>query len=360
MNYLIINTASINSQICLAINDKVIIENLCDSHSEHLLPAIDKILGENNLNVKDINCFGINVGPGSFTGIRIGVSTIKAFLVATNAKCISFNSFDILSYNIKENNYIVMFNSGNNDYYYAVYKSGICETQSVGSLEEISNLSKQLNLTIYATEANDNFGNYNIQLIDVSSDSIYQIAKKKFEENQVVEINQLCPIYIKRSQAENFYEEKIAKGLKIEKCKDYKSLLAIEKECFEDAWCEQSFVEEFEQTDRLYYEAKVDNEVVGYIGVWKTGDDYNLLKLAVLPRYRKFGIATKLVSLVKNSMQENNINEFFLEVDSENIPAINLYTKLGFETKHIRKKYYKNGNDCLMMFLNKDKELCEK
>lgn len=354
MNFLAINTANINSEICVQINEKVKRELLNDSHSEHLLPKIDYILKNNNIEIKDVDFFGVNVGPGSFTGIRIGVATIKAFIVAYNKPCVVFNSFDICAYNIKDANFIVLVNSGNKDYYFAIYKNNVFQSMNCAEIKYIIELAKNENLKIYASD-NEKLNLHDIEneISFVNCDNCLQgIMEERISKNQFCEIQNIIPLYIKRSQAEVGLNDKINRELIIEKCTDINDLTKIENECFEDAWSEEIFKQELLLKDRYYYIAKVNDKSVGYVGLWQTGDDLNLLKIAVIPTFRKLGIALKLLDKCKQIKDENNLENFFLEVDCKNEKAIKLYEKFGFKTEYTRKKYYKNGNDCLVMFYN--------
>ena len=102
MNILSITTSSIVCGVAILENEKVIKElNLNNglTHSESLMPIIKNILEETNLALSDIELLAIDRGPGSFTGIRIGVATIKAFSDSLNIKCIGVNSLEGLSLN---------------------------------------------------------------------------------------------------------------------------------------------------------------------------------------------------------------------------------------------------------------------
>ena len=98
MKLLAINSAFLESFIEYNNGGKLICSKLDSSlrHSENLLPEIEKVLGEDK--VKDIDCIAVVVGPGSFTGIRIGVAIAKAFMLANeNIKAISINSLELLA-----------------------------------------------------------------------------------------------------------------------------------------------------------------------------------------------------------------------------------------------------------------------
>ena len=61
------------------------------THSENLMPLLDKLLTTHHLDLEDIECIVCDKGPGSFTGIRIGVATTKAFSDSLNIPCILFH-----------------------------------------------------------------------------------------------------------------------------------------------------------------------------------------------------------------------------------------------------------------------------
>lgn len=96
-------------------------------HSECLFLYIEKILLENKLDIADFDCFACVVGPGSFTGIRVGMSTIKGFNIALKKSIVSLNSFDILKSEIKSG--LIVLNSTSTACYYAkIKKNEIIET----------------------------------------------------------------------------------------------------------------------------------------------------------------------------------------------------------------------------------------
>ena len=67
-------------------------------HSILLVPMIDKLLKKARLKIKDIDCFAISVGPGSFTGLRIGVTVVKALAYALKKPIIAVPTLDVIAY----------------------------------------------------------------------------------------------------------------------------------------------------------------------------------------------------------------------------------------------------------------------
>lgn len=72
------------------------------THSEMLLPMVESLLGSTKITVKDIDIFACAIGPGSFTGVRIGVATIKGLAFGQAKTCIGVSTLEALAYNLKD------------------------------------------------------------------------------------------------------------------------------------------------------------------------------------------------------------------------------------------------------------------
>ena len=105
MKILGIDTSSKRCTVCILEDNNVIIESHSDdekTHSQTLMPLIDEMFKKTDLSLKDIDMLACCVGPGSFTGVRIGISTAKAFADVYNFKTFGVSSLEGLAYNIKE------------------------------------------------------------------------------------------------------------------------------------------------------------------------------------------------------------------------------------------------------------------
>lgn len=91
-------------------------------HSVYLIPKIRDILVENNLLMSDINAIGVNIGPGSFTGIRAGITIARVLAQQANFKLVGVNSLHILSkLNITDKKTLVVTDARKNKVYFAMY-----------------------------------------------------------------------------------------------------------------------------------------------------------------------------------------------------------------------------------------------
>ena len=122
MNILALNTSFSESYVAVKTNTKTVLKNMNSSlkQSENILGLIDDALGESNIKVNELDAISTVIGPGSFTGIRIGASLAKGICTAhKHIKRIEINSLDLLAYTFSktnpENDYWVVLNalSGN-------------------------------------------------------------------------------------------------------------------------------------------------------------------------------------------------------------------------------------------------------
>ena len=127
MKILSIDTSSDICGISLLEDNKLILQNdICTgkTHSENLMPQIDKTFTKTNLTINDIDLIVTNIGPGSFTGIRIGIAISKSFNDAKNITTIGISSLESLIYNSKNSGIIASIIPANNDdFYFAIYNT---------------------------------------------------------------------------------------------------------------------------------------------------------------------------------------------------------------------------------------------
>ncbi|MEE1043730.1 MAG: ribosomal protein S18-alanine N-acetyltransferase [Clostridia bacterium] len=127
---------------------------------------------------------------------------------------------------------------------------------------------------------------------------------------------------------------------------DISKLVELENLCFDDPWSENMLLEDLKNDNTLYIGAFIDDSIlVGYIGIWEIGDTGEITNVAVHPKYRKMGIASMLLEKLIEYCLDDGFKFINLEVREGNVPAINLYSKFGFEKVGLRKNYYKNPTE---------------
>lgn len=230
MKILGIDTSSMAASVAVIEDNKLICEytiNTKKTHSQKLMPMIENMLGLSDLNIKDIDAVAICEGPGSFTGLRIGMATAKAIAHVNDIPIIGVNSLEILGANMNlcDKKICSILDAQRNQVYTGRYEyqgTKLVEIKEIGIqpidelLEELAQSKEQWILVgeaVYKYEEKINEIS-NIEVPAPSNNvtkagSLCSVAKVKFdEEKDVFNCYNINPLYIRKSQAEEQYEEK--------------------------------------------------------------------------------------------------------------------------------------------------------
>ncbi len=343
MNKLILNTANEELTILLSKNNKLFFssEKNRQHHNEIMLTKIDEMLKQNKLKVNEIDELGVIIGPGSFTGIRVGVATILALRDALNKPAFGLNNLDLLfALATAQNSKVetVAICGSYNSYFVAKLINGIVyKFERNLSLEELKILAE--NKPIGMFERNENLNCFVVKLNAKTVCDCYEKNKQ----------TSLTPVYYQLSQAER---EKLKRGdlkIKASTKKDLACIAEIEKQNILTNVLSAQEIEDMHK-NKLYkiFVAEFNAEIVGFVILQMT-DEINIVSIAVKKEFRNLGIATKLIEKAINFAKKNKINTLSLEVNEKNITAYLLYKKLGFTLRRKRKNYYADGATCLEM-----------
>lgn len=114
----------------------------------------------------------------------------------------------------------------------------------------------------------------------------------------------------------------------------------LEKICFSDPWSARSIASELENPLSLWLVALDGEAIAGYIGSQSVLDEADMMNLAVAPGYRRQGLGERLVLALLDRLGNRGVCRLSLEVRDSNVPALALYTKLGFRQVGLRPNYY--------------------
>lgn len=224
LKILSIDTSSNICGVSILENDKLIKQydiNTSRTHSQDLMPLINKIFNDCNLSIKDINLIVCDIGPGSFTGIRIGISTCMAFADSLDINCVGVNSLEVLAHLQNKDGLICsLIDAKNSNCYFALYelKNGIYEELEKPQANDLCNIFKILekyNQPIcfvgdgainYLEDIKTTFNNSTfLEKNDIDSYKLGIAGLYKFQNNIPTSI---LPLYLKKPQAQRQLEEK--------------------------------------------------------------------------------------------------------------------------------------------------------
>ncbi len=133
---------------------------------------------------------------------------------------------------------------------------------------------------------------------------------------------------------------------------DLPAVMKIERETFPlDAWSEGMLRGELDDQPRTrhYVVALVDDEIVGYAGLSAAGDQADVQTIAVSAIHRRAGIGGAMLTELLAEAVRRGAQSVFLEVRADNPDAQAVYDRFGFERIGVRRRYYEDGTDAIMM-----------
>jgi [ribosomal protein S18]-alanine N-acetyltransferase len=133
---------------------------------------------------------------------------------------------------------------------------------------------------------------------------------------------------------------------------DLPAVMKIERETFPaDAWSEGMLRGELndQPRTRYYVVALVDDEIVGYAGLFAAGDQADVQTIAVLADRQRTGIGSAMLTELLAEAVRRGAQSIFLEVRADNPGAQAVYGGFGFERIGVRRGYYEDGTDAIMM-----------
>ena len=120
---------------------------------------------------------------------------------------------------------------------------------------------------------------------------------------------------------------------------------------FDSFWTTSILNEELQNPSSQYFAALHDDEIVGFGGIWKAVDDCHITDIVVRKDCRMLGIGSLILEKLIQVAKQTNLGSITLEVNVNNVPAQRLYEKYGFKSLGVRKKYYNNIDDAIIMTL---------
>lgn len=343
MNYLLVNTANEELVIVLSKHGQIFACNECmvKRHNEVILPKLQQLLDEADLTLKDIDEFGVVVGPGSFTGIRVGIATVKAFKDVFNKPVRAINNLELL-YRIACCSGVdcntVAIEGSLNSYFVGHAQDGKLNIYERNlTAEELSAVANGSQVALY-----NNTHNYQ-PAVCVKFDNKAFLQAFMDSDNY-----NLTPIYYQLSQAENDKISHANINIREAQVWDIKAIGELDKNNFSNAWDEKMLEDILLSKSSVVFVVEMDGQIVGFLVAENDVDEYNISRVVVDTNFRNHGIGTKLIEHIEAIARSSKMN-VSLEVSVNNFTAKTLYEKLGYTLRRIRKEYYKDKSDALEM-----------
>lgn len=219
-----IDSSAVTASVALTDGDDVIKSEFVNSgltHSETLLPMIKRVM--QGVEFSSLDAIAITAGPGSFTGVRIGVATVKGLAFSNNIPCIGVSTLEAIAYNFTNENCIVcaVMDARRMQFYNALFQieNGnvlrLTEDRAI-SIDDLREELKQYdNVVIAGDGARLCYDNISLDNCSIARDNnIYQNAigvAKSARNKETISPRSLMPVYLRLSQAERELKLKLGK-----------------------------------------------------------------------------------------------------------------------------------------------------
>ena len=383
MKILSIDTSSSICSVAILEDTKIIKEmhNFSEKeHSETLMPMIDELFKTTNLSLDNIGLIACSVGPGSFTGIRIGIATVKAFADAKNISVVGVNSLEAMAYlgvsQKGDGEYVSILDARNDNVYFAIYKMkkgqfSIYKNPEAMQISEAITYIDNLKLPIYflgdivnadlarieqlylsrvsIEKANSEDVNKHEYLTNVGplAIGVAIAALNRYKNGIYGNSNSLTPMYLRKPQAQRQKEGKSDDISILEMSYTDLENIKLNYSMFPNIW--EYDVLQDDYNDSKYIVIKQNEEIYGFAGFRTIFEEMEIMNIVTKVDERNQGFASNMLSYILRYAHNQEMEKINLEVNENNLPAIKLYKTYGFQVVGKRNKYYKDGGNAILM-----------
>lgn len=195
------------------------------SHSENLIPMVKELLNNLDIKIEDIDLYGVAIGPGSFTGLRIGVAAVKSFAHLFKKPIVGVSTLQAMAYNLPHNEIVIpMIDARRDRVYTGVYswENGELKKIKADDVVEMEDLLKGLKNYANVVVNGDGSILHKDRLIDnlnnvkfstkgqniCKASSVCELALLKFKNGEVDDFYTLAPDYLRETQAQRELNER--------------------------------------------------------------------------------------------------------------------------------------------------------
>lgn len=324
-------------------------------HTDTLLVEIDKLLNGAGIRISDIDTFGVCVGPGSFTGIRVAIASVKGLAVNGDCNVALINNFEPLCFGRDEKAYYLLegFSTFN---YVRKFDGKIFVDKCMSESEMIVMLShaNEDGYNIYTpSEKLQNLLKNNEIRYQNAENNLISCFLSKVKNKDFVKLHDIVPIYLRASQAELERQKKLLESVikdgefSLLNSKNAGGLFELEKKLFPVA--DLSKIETSINSDNHnFFTFTFKGEVIGFAECQYIAPEAELFEIGVAPEFQGIGLAKYILLKTEEFLKTKGCHTMMLEVNMMNKRAINLYMSAGFYSYSQRKNYY-GDNDAILM-----------
>jgi tRNA threonylcarbamoyladenosine biosynthesis protein TsaB len=320
-------------------------------HAEALAPMVKQVMTEAGIPFSALERIVVTIGPGTFTGVRIGLAMARGLGLALGIPVIGIDALSAIAGNCprEDQPLLVVADARNGEVYGALFEGGkLAKPPAVITVDSLLSELPPGPFRVMGTAAENLIAQSGRDDLERFRGSDLPNAASFGPPGALHAAPDAMPqpLYLRAPDAK---PQTPANSLRIRSIGAAESpvLAAIHRECSGKPWDEEAFAKLL-ATGAEASLAQEGDEPLGFILTRAAADETEIIMIATRPFARRRGIAKALVRHQAKDLASRGITRFFLEVASLNQPARQLYAACGFKEAGVRKAYYA-GDDAIVM-----------
>ena len=355
-------------------------EEVTHGHTRRLTPMVRAALERASVAPDSLRWIATDLGPGSFTGVRVGLATAEALALVSGAELLGASSLAALAFGVPVRRALIvpLIPAGRRDVYAGFFRADtrgavtlvaapevrpiedilpevaeLLEALSIGHVRFVGPGARRERAALEAAYPQSTWPEWRFD--GPAAEDLARAARSGLGPRAGLPLaGRLEPLYVRSAQAEEKVRHRVSAALPLLirdlATTDVPSVAQMERDIFSDPWPESFFLGELRQPLVYARVAERDGAVAGYLVAWLGAGSGHLGNLAVAAGERRRGVARALLVDLLNAAREKGIEAIALEVRVSNFPAQALYRAWGFRVVGLRRGYYRDtGEDALVM-----------
>ena len=319
-------------------------EMMARGHAERLPLLARDVMAEAGLAFGQLSRIAVTVGPGTFTGIRIGLAFARGLALALDLPVIGFNTLEAMALGVAQRPLLVVNAARDEEAYVALYRSDTDgDPPRLMALADVAAMAAPVaELHLLGSAAGPAVPGSTV--LPFVYPSVSKMAERAMSRPATTMPE---PLYLRAANARpqaGYVQRVFIRKAQLE---ESGILAAIHQQCFDQPWDDASFATLMAGQEAQAFLALEAGNPVGMLLARAVADEAEILTVGVLPPARRNGIGAKLLAML------DGLPRLFIEVACGNTAALALYRRNGFREAGCRKAYYRRNDgrfeDALIM-----------
>lgn len=213
MRLLLMNTCGAEGLIALAEDGVVLASETLPGRgtSETLMPAVARLFGVLGWTVAELGAVAIVIGPGSFTGVRVGLSAAKGLCEAAGVGMVAISRLAAVAAFLDGEEVMALLDAGRGEFYSGVYREGLCLGESLIRRDQVADFATGAVLITCEARVRDALSGFDVMLIaEPGAETVLAMAEARIAAGDWSDVASIDANYLRRTDAELLMEQKLS------------------------------------------------------------------------------------------------------------------------------------------------------